>query len=194
MYNPVGKMVGATEHEPLVRTALLGFKLFHGTWMGHIEWFRKYRYNTKCILGQDQELLYRAHGASKYAVIPDLLYGYRQSDLDLRKMLNSRVDWFRYMSWYLPGPVGWAKRGLLAGLMLGKAAVDTVAVKTGLRYRLLRHRASPLSVSQLATWETLCNGLDLIGKIEVRPAAGQEADNVRTEAFSGEQQDGQLRI
>ncbi|WP_348269431.1 glycosyltransferase family 2 protein [Edaphobacter paludis] len=193
MYNPVGKMVGATEHEPLVRTALLGFKLFHGTWMGHIDWFRKYRYNTKCVLGQDQELLYRAHRTSRYAVIPELLYGYRQSDLDLQKMINSRVDWFRYMSWYLPGPVGLAKRGLLAGLMLGKAGVDTIAVKTGLRYRLLRHRASPLSASQLATWEALCNELNPADKIGAPPVAGQEAHNVRAEVFSGEQQDVQLR-
>lgn len=160
-HKPVGKMVGATEHARLTRTALLGFKLYHGTWMGQISWFRKYRYNQQCVLGQDQELLYRAHRNSRYAVIPELLYGYRQSDLDLPKMLRSRVDWFRYMSWYLPGPVGLAKRGLLAGLMLGKAGVDTFAVKTKLRYKLLRHRASPLTPAELAVWDGLRDQLNL---------------------------------
>ena len=151
-YSAVGKMTGATEHDRLTRTALLGFKLFHGTWMGSVAWFRMHGYNQKCILGQDQELLYRAHRVSRYAVIPELLYGYRQSDLDLKKMLNSRLDWFRYMSWYLTGPVGWAKRGLLAGLMLGKAGVDTFAIKTGLRYKVLRHRGAPLDAEQIAEW------------------------------------------
>lgn len=169
-YAAVGKMIGATEHAALTRTALLGFKLFHGTWMGRLAWFQKYGYNQKCILGQDQELLYRAHKASRYAVIPELLYGYRQSDLDLKKMLNSRVDWFRYMSWYLTGPAGWAKRALLASFMLGKAGVDTFAIKSGLRYRLLRHRGGfPLNPEQLAEWGEICTRFELRGH-SVEPA------------------------
>lgn len=161
-YAPIGKMVGVTEHEALTKTALLGFKLFHGTWMGRMEWFRKHRYNLKCPLGQDQELLYRGYNTSRYAVLPELLYGYQQSDLNLKKMLNSRLDWFRYMSWYLPGPVGWVKRGLLAGLMLGKAGVDTFAVKTGLRYKLLKHRGgTPLTLEQLEEWAEIRQQLHL---------------------------------
>ena len=151
--DPVGKIYGPTQHRELVSRAILGIRVWHATWLGKRSWFHKHRYDPRCALAQDQELLFRAHKASSYAVIPELLYGNRVDALRLRKMLWYRVLWMRYMGWHLRGPSGYLKYIGLASLSLGKAAVDTFAMTTGLQYKILRHRASPLSPSEIARWE-----------------------------------------
>jgi len=153
--NPVGKIQGPTQHEELVSRALLGIRVWHATWLGKRSWFQAHRYDPRCALAQDQELLFRAHKVSAYAVIPELLYGNRVDALHLKKMLWYRVLWMRYMSWHLRGFAGYLKRIGLGCLLLGKAAVDTFAMTTGLQYKILRHRANPLSRSEIVGWEPI---------------------------------------
>jgi glycosyltransferase involved in cell wall biosynthesis len=150
---PIGKIVGPTEHQELVRRPMLGVRVWHATWCGKLSWFQTHRYDPRCALAQDQELLFRAHKVSSFAVIPELLYGNRVDALHLKKMLRYRVLWMRYMTWHLRGVGGLVKRIGLAGLLLGKAAVDTFAMTTGLQYKILRHRANPLSPSEIQSWE-----------------------------------------
>jgi glycosyltransferase involved in cell wall biosynthesis len=153
--DPIGKIQGPTHHRDLVSRALLGIRVWHATWCGKRAWFQTHRYDPRCALAQDQELLFRAHKVSSYAVIPELLYGNRVDALRLKKMLWYRVLWMRYMNWHLRGFGGFVKRLGLAGLLLGKALVDTFAMTTGLQYKILRHRANPLSASEIQCWERI---------------------------------------
>lgn len=156
---PIGKKSGPLRHEDLVRFPLRGIRMWHPTWMGRLNWFRNHHYSEDAPLGQDQELLYRAHGASRYAVVDEILLGYRQEGLVLKKMVRYRWLWFRYVGPTLTGPRGLVRKALLAGLCLAKAAVDCVAVWSGLGYRLLRTRARPLSCRESQVWAIVWAGL-----------------------------------
>ena len=81
--------------------------------------------------------------------IAEPLLGYRQDAIDLRKVLTSRY----YFSRALLQSGRHALRGLLG--QAAKATFDTVAITTGLERKLLRHRARPLSPSQVERWNTV---------------------------------------
>lgn len=55
-----------------------GFYFPHPTWMGQIEWFRKYRYTVPApFFCEDQELLLRSYRESRFATVDEVLLGYR---------------------------------------------------------------------------------------------------------------------
>ena len=149
----VGKIAGPTTHEAIARRPHLGVKVWHATWCGRIGWFRRNRYDERCRLAQDQELLYRAHRTSRYAAIPELLYANGVPRLELRKMLRYRWLWMRYMSWHLRGLRGFATGARVAALLGAKACVDAFAVTSGLDYKILRHRGARLSDREIVEWE-----------------------------------------
>jgi glycosyltransferase involved in cell wall biosynthesis len=149
----VGKIGGPAKHEEIARRPHMGVKVWHATWCGRTSWFRKNRYDERCRLAQDQELLYRAHQESRYAAIPELLYGNRVERLELHKMLRYRWLWMRYVSWHLRGMRGFATGAGVAAMLAAKACVDTFAVASGLDYKILRHRAAKLSEREIVEWE-----------------------------------------
>jgi glycosyltransferase involved in cell wall biosynthesis len=149
----VGKIAGPTAHEEIARQPHMGVKVWHATWCGRIGWFRRNRYDARCRLAQDQELLFRAHRTSRYAAIPELLYANRVERLELRKMLRYRWLWMRYMSRHLRGLQGFATGVGVAALLGAKACVDTFSVASGLDYKILRHRGARLSERELVEWE-----------------------------------------
>jgi glycosyltransferase involved in cell wall biosynthesis len=152
-----GKMSCPTVHEAIVNRALFGFRMFHPTWLGRIGWFRHYRYRPEALFVQDQDLLLRAYRDSRFAVIPELLLGYRQGKPTLSKLMRTRWFWFCHVRRYLKGRRGFSDRLRVGVIVLLKAAVDCTAVLTGLNYRLLRHRAEPLTeTEQKAVADALC--------------------------------------
>jgi glycosyltransferase involved in cell wall biosynthesis len=150
--NIVGMMGGPTSHEQLTRWPLSGFRMWHPTWAGRVDWFRRHRYDPRAIFGQDQEFLYRVYQHSRFATIPEILLGYRQDGLNLRKMVRYRRIWWRHVGWHLRGLRALRQRLMLAGILAVKTAADCIGVWTGLRYRLLRHRARPVSSAESAKW------------------------------------------
>ena len=78
-------------HEALCAQPWNGFYLVHPSWMGRADWFRRYRYRTpELVRAQDQELLLRAYPDSRYAVLDEILLGYRTGPISLRKTLSAR--------------------------------------------------------------------------------------------------------
>jgi glycosyltransferase involved in cell wall biosynthesis len=137
-----------------------GFKLAHPTWMGRLSWFRTRPYWAGAALVADQDLLLRTHSESRFECLPEILLGYREERISARKNL-------RYRYWFSKALLceAWRRRsaGYLAGIpeQLLKAAVDMVAIGTGLNYKLLRHRAYPARPPELREWETVwaqCGG------------------------------------
>lgn len=83
----VGALPYALSHEAICARPWRGFYLAHPTWMGRIEWFRRYRYATPGpYFCEDQELLLRGFRASRFATVPEILFAYR---------VRSRINWVK---------------------------------------------------------------------------------------------------
>ena len=161
----IGKRCGAERHEAICARPHAGFPLIHPTFLGRSEYFRRNRYRSAAIRcedqdmllrslqrrrrvrheglskSQDQDLLIRSYESARFANVPEILLGYRESGIDLKKILTSR-DYFVKSLWYelrTQGHSVLAARGVVEQAL--KALGDVIAVKTGLNYRLLRHRA-----------------------------------------------------
>lgn len=78
-------------HEALCAHPWNGFYLVHPSWMGSAAWFRRYRYRTPALVrAQDQELLLRAYPDSRFAVLDEVLFGYRIGPITLARMMSTR--------------------------------------------------------------------------------------------------------
>ena len=78
-------------HAEICATPWRGFYFPHPTWMGRIEWFRQHRYRIpEIVRAEDQDLLLRSYSTSRFACLPEVLMGYRQTGLSLRKVLTAR--------------------------------------------------------------------------------------------------------
>ncbi|MBE0625145.1 MAG: glycosyltransferase family 2 protein [Burkholderiales bacterium] len=78
-------------HEEICARPWNGFYLVHPSWMGRTDWFRRHRYRTPALVrSQDQELLLRAYPDSRYAVLDEVLLGYRMGPITLRNTLSQR--------------------------------------------------------------------------------------------------------
>ncbi len=124
-------------HEALCARPWNGFYLVHPSWMARADWFRRYRYLVpETMRTEDQELLLRAYPHSRFAVLDEILLGYRVRPAALRKTLSARRNLLAAQI------TGFAQRRqwrnlLLATLATGlKLARDLLfATKAGRRWR-----------------------------------------------------------
>lgn len=158
-----GRFPLRTTHREICRHPWKGFYLPHPTWMGRAGWFRKFRYGgAEALRAEDQDLLLRSCPESRFACLPEVLFGYRQNDLPLRSVLAGRRSLARAVvrealrrrryTWIPLAVAGQAAKGLVEG----------VICSLKLERRLLRHRALPVSDAALTgkwrrIWE-LCHG------------------------------------
>jgi glycosyltransferase involved in cell wall biosynthesis len=148
----VGMLPCKESHEQIARFPWNGFSdLMHPTWMGRLEWFRRYRYRTWCRKSQDREILLRSYRESRFACLNEPLIGYRQETLSLRKILKTRA----YLALFLIQAAA-RQRDLRFLMGLGvqglKMATETAAIGSGLGYSILRHRAVNVPVETAAHW------------------------------------------
>ena len=93
---PLGKRVVRPDHEAICSTPASGFGLAHPTYVGRLEWFRRHGYREQALRCEDQDLLLRTYRCSRFANVPEILLGYREETIALRKLLPARRS--------LPGP------------------------------------------------------------------------------------------
>jgi hypothetical protein len=124
------------------------FKLMHPTFMGKTSWFRRYRYRTDAIRCEDMDLLFRARAGSRFANLPEVVLGYRQGSLDLRKSLRGRWMWFHCSGRYLN-----ATERLRVGAMEAfKSCWDVLTVAAHADAAWLRSRYAALNENELREW------------------------------------------
>ncbi len=151
-----GQALGArggakTSHEEICARPTRGFHLAHPTWMGRLKWFRSNPYSTRAEWSDDQELLLRTHTHSRFACLPEILFGYRETALSIRKSFLYRRSFSRSL-------VRYAVKRRAPAFLLGvfgqalKFGVDSVAILSGLNYTLLRHRATAATEAELVEW------------------------------------------
>lgn len=148
----LGGRESRTTHEQICRRPWAGFYLAHPTWMGRMKWFRKYRYRPEAVRCEDQDLLLRSYENSRFAALSDIVVGYREEELSLEKILLGRRSYVRsairealHRRKYLMG-VGAVVEHTV------KMLTECVAIGTGLDYRILRHRALPVSDATKRRW------------------------------------------
>jgi glycosyltransferase involved in cell wall biosynthesis len=163
----IGKRAAPVEHREICARPRAGFRLFHPTWLGRAEWFRRYRYSERALRCEDQDLLYRSHRTSLFANLDEPLLGYREERLIMRNLLVGRVNWTRVTGGQLwrEGQHGQALQ--IAASQIAKASVDAIAVGTGLGHRLSPQRAGRMSARDAEEWRRVWESF------EPEPPAGR---------------------
>lgn len=112
--NVIKEIPSSINHNEICRYPWRGFYMPHPSWMGKIEWFRRYRYKYPApYCCEDQELLLRAHRTSIYHTLDNINMYYRvKSEVNLKKEL--KTTW----ALYLVKVSYFAKRGEVVSLLL----------------------------------------------------------------------------
>jgi glycosyltransferase involved in cell wall biosynthesis len=166
--SPKGVRRGPIAHSQLCARQWISIRMVHPTWLGRIEWFRANPYDENAVRMEDYELLLRTHKTSCFASLPQILLGYREDALSLRRMLVARKhicgtlwDRARRGENRFAGGVGILSHS-------GRAVIDAVAISTRLDYRLLRTRAGPITPAEISSWQKLWQSMQAV---RTEPAA-----------------------
>ena len=156
---PLGSYPFRQTHAEICRRPWSTLHLPHPTWMGKMDWFRSNPYRTDLKKAQDQELLLRTYEKSQFACLPDILLGYRKRSLSLKTILVGRFLFSREL---LKKAFHEKQHFLAFGVVehAMKAVIDTVAISTGLNYRILRHRAIPVGQGAESRWSEVWNNFN----------------------------------
>lgn len=149
----LGVRPAPTAHEAICARPWSGFYLAHPSWMGRTDWFRQHRYDERANKAQDYDLLLRTHRQSRFAALPELLIGYREERLDLRKNLATRRQ-IMAAQWRQACREGaWGRLPGAFGRQLAKGLFEMLAIGSILERRLLCHRAAPIDAAAVHRWQ-----------------------------------------
>jgi glycosyltransferase involved in cell wall biosynthesis len=151
----VGELPIGLTHQEIVARPFHGFPFPHPTWCGRAAWFRNNPYDPELKYAEDQDLLLRSFSHSTFAALDNVLFGYRQDRLALKKLLPGRVT-FMKSSWRY-GRRTEKPLPALAGIMIQvlKGAVDIATVGSGLYRYSQRHRLRPVASTTAIEWQAL---------------------------------------
>lgn len=149
----IGCLPFASSHEEITARPWSGFPLPHPTWMGRREWFAKWGYREQAVRCEDQDLLLRACGDSRYACLPEVLLGYRQPAVSARNTWHGRRHlalalWEYGLKHRAPGL---ALRGALTQLSRGGIVLAALALGYGDLVR--RRRFTPAPSGAVHAWQ-----------------------------------------
>lgn len=129
---PMGMLPGFETHAQITATPWRGLPMPHPTWMGRAEWFRRHRYwIPEFVRAEDQEILLRAMGASRYHALDVPLLAYRVVGFDRRKLQRGRRALLAVQTRHFLGAGKWRWWTLAAGLFVLKTAYDAAIALTG---------------------------------------------------------------
>jgi glycosyltransferase involved in cell wall biosynthesis len=148
----LGKRAGAESHEKITSTPYSGFPMAHPTFFGRIGYFRRHPYPVGAIRAEDQILLLQTFRRERFANVPEILLGYREESLSLPKILLGRYWFARNAARELRRRGKHVRAGEVMAEQIAKGIFDVLAVTSGLDYRLLRHRAQPVSQDEVQRW------------------------------------------
>lgn len=150
---PIGRRLFPLTHEQICSNPSAGFPMAQPTFMGRTEWFRKHRYDPRARAGvEDQDLLLRSYWTSRFANLPEVLMGYRETGLYLKKLLKARYYLCQSLVRHFRNESNPASLMFAVATQSAKALGDCVAIITGLNYRLLQHRAHPVTEEERQEW------------------------------------------
>lgn len=149
---PVGVLPSRVAHEEITSRPWSGFFLPHPTWMGRTRWFRAHRYDAAFKRAQDYELLFRTYRSSRFASLPDILLGYRQESISLRKSLSGRFFTAKAHMRHGKSHAGWGRSARAVSMQGVKGILDTVATIAGGAKPLQRGRLDVAAPHEVEIW------------------------------------------
>ncbi len=152
-----GEMPYAITHEEICLQPWRGFYLAHPTWMGRIEWFRRYRYvQPKGYRIEDQQLLLRAHADSRFHTLPETLLAYRIPDrVPFSKLLNARLALFGVQNRYFADNGELGNRFRAGLVLLMRIALDISLMGSSPAWAHARRKTGAVSSGQKNEWAEL---------------------------------------
>jgi len=159
VFSGAGHAMGArrfpTDHAHICARPSRGFPVAHPTYMGRMSWFRQHRYDERILRAQDSDLLLRSFMHSTFGNLPEILLGYREDSISLRKLVVAK-RWFidSLVRFYVrQGRIDQALWACIVQLLT--VGITFMAVRTGLGYRILRNRAAPVSEAERGRWNAV---------------------------------------
>jgi glycosyltransferase involved in cell wall biosynthesis len=149
-----GARRGPLTHEEICARPWQSISMAHPTWMGRIEWFRR-NYYRPVAASEDQELLFRTHQSSRFATVPEVVLGYREDSLSMRYILFQRWHVCMRILRNARAQHRYARAAFGIAGQAAKALVDAIAICTGLKYHILKHRAAPLRDQEEIEWRSV---------------------------------------
>ncbi len=148
----IGVRRGPPEHKQICARPYSGFPMAHPTWLGRSDWFRFHPYREDAVRMEDWDLLFRAYGQSRFANLKEVVQGYREASLSLRKLAAARWHKCRFLveSAHIGGDYAAVTSEL--GKQAARFVWDAFAVGTGSNHRLLKHRIPPITRAEIETW------------------------------------------
>jgi hypothetical protein len=148
-------MAVGLRHQDIVARPFVGFPLPHPTWCGRANWFRNNPYNSELRYAEDQDLLLRSFRHSRLGSLDQVLLGYRQDRLALRKLLPGRTAFMRSV-WRNAISSG-DTLAALAGIATNgvKGVVDVATFALGLNRQMQRKRLRSVSPTTRQQWRQL---------------------------------------
>jgi hypothetical protein len=117
----------------------------HPTIMGKTDWFKCNKYDSSFDRGEDHELWCRTYLNSKFAILNEPLYFYREIDVfNFNNYYKSRCAEIRIIRRYGPNMVGKIMTHFLIARVLVKLIIYKLANQFGLEYLLIRKRYNEL--------------------------------------------------
>jgi glycosyltransferase involved in cell wall biosynthesis len=152
---PLWRFRPAEQHAEIVRSPFRGFPLWHPLWMGRIEWFRRWRYDERAWLAQDQELLLRSYRESSFANLPQVLLGYRKERVSLRKLFRYKTLHIQHVCSQTGASLtSWQKLQLVV-VSVARFAANCAAVLGGSERRIGHQAAQIPTAAERAEWHSL---------------------------------------
>ena len=151
----IGVRRGPLEHEQICAHPISGFPMAHPTWLGRADWFRRHPYREDAVHMEDWALLFRACGRSRFANLHEVVLGYREASLSLRKLALWRWYRSRFIVEFARTDRNYISALSEVGREGAKFMLDAFALGTGLNHRVLRHRAPPISRSETDEWRAV---------------------------------------
>jgi len=151
----IGKLPLRLTHEEIIAQPSRGFPLPHPTWCGRAVWFRNNPYDPRSAAAEDQDLLLRTHRTSKFGSLETVFLGYRQDQLDLRKLLPGRRAYVGSLWRYArqSGQFLYPIQGIAMHALKGTADIATICL--GMNRLAQRYRLEPVSPSTRRQWRDL---------------------------------------
>jgi glycosyltransferase involved in cell wall biosynthesis len=168
----LGVRRGPATHAQICAHPWSGIPMAHPTWMGRTEWFRRNPYNAEKVRMEDWELLFRTYQHSHFANLPEIVLGYREDALSLRKILLARRN--RCATLLRSARRECTPLGAVYGIagQIARSLVDIAAISSRLDYRLLKHRTPRVTSDEIAAWKDV---FDMTRDSALEQCVSQEA-------------------
>jgi glycosyltransferase involved in cell wall biosynthesis len=155
----LGELPVGLTHEAITAQPFRGFPFPHPTWCGRAAWFRNNPYDS--TYAEDQDLLLRSFRKSKFGALEAVLLGYRQNQVDLKKLMAGRRAFIGSLSRHMRGSDNAlpALKGIAMQVLKGAADLTTICL--GFNRFSQQSRLKPVRASVVKPWQDLQTNLNL---------------------------------